>query len=243
MKTYKNLNFFAVYPRWPTIKFYHGRGGVSTMTNEELASKIQDGGGGEEDLLLLWDQVRRFAAAQARRWARASTGVEVEDLLQVGFLAMLDALERWNRVEGSFIAWYSLRLKGAFTEAVGLRTARQRNDPLRGAVSLDAPVGHDEADPITILDVLEDPTAERAMQGVMERDFAAERSRTLHRLLDQLDETQRQAAWYVHALGFTVPQAAARLQLDAATVRSAADSALRFLRRPANARQLLGLWT
>lgn len=213
------------------------------MTNEELAAKIQDGGGDEEDLLLLWAQVRRFAAAQARRWAGISPGVEVEDLLQVGFLALLDAVGTWNRNAGSFIVWYSILLKGAFTEAAGLRTMRQRNDPLRGAVSLDAPVGHDEADPLTLLDVLEDPTAERAMQGLAERDFAAERSRVLHRLLDQLDETQRQAVWLVHGIGLTVPQAASRLQLDAATVRSAADSGLRFLRRPANARQLLGLRT
>lgn len=213
------------------------------MTNEELAALLQDGSGGEDELLRLWDQVRRFAASQARRWARASTGVEVEDLLQVGFLALLDALGTWNRETGMFLTWYSLRLKGAFTEAAGLRTMRQRNDPLRGAVSLDAPVGHDADDPLTLLDVLEDPTAERAMQDLLERDFAAERFRVLHRLLDQLDETQRQAVMLVHGFGLTVPQAAARLQLDAATVRSAADSGLRFLRRPANARQLLGLRT
>lgn len=152
------------------------------MTNEELAAKIQDGGGDEEDLLLLWAQVRRFAASHARRWAGISPGVEVEDLLQAGFLALLDALGTWNRDAGMFITWYSLRLKGAFTEAVGLRTARQRNDPLRGAVSLDAPVGHDEADPLTLLDVLEDPTAERAMDGLAERDLAEERFRvTLRR--------------------------------------------------------------
>ena len=212
------------------------------MTNEQLAALLQDGGGGEDELLRLWDQVRRFAAAQARRWGRAS-GIDIDDLMQEAFVALMDALGTWNRDAAMFITWYTLRLKGAFTEAVGLRTARQRNDPLRGAVSLDAPVGHDEADPLTLLDVLEDPTAERAMQGVMERDFATERSRTLHLLLDQLDETQRQAVWLVHGFGFTVPQAAARLQLDAATVRSAADSGLRLLRRPANARQLLGLRT
>ena len=224
------------------ILFYH-KGALLQMTNEELAALLQDGSGGEDELLCLWDQVRRFAASQARRWARASTGVEVEDLLQAGFLAFMDALGTWNRDAGMFITWYSLRLKGAFTEAVGLRTARQRNDPLRGAVSLDAQVGRDADDPLTLLDVLEDPTAERAMQDLLERDFAAERSRLLHLLLDQLDETQRQAVWLVHGFGFTVPQAAARLQLDAATVRSAADSGLRLLRRPANARQLLGLRT
>lgn len=212
------------------------------MTNEELAAKIQDGGG-EEDLLLLWDQVRRFAASRARRWERISPGVEVEDLLQVGFLALLDALEMWRLEEGSFISWYSILLKGAFTEAAGLRTMRQRNDPLRVAVSLDAPVGHNAEDPFTMLDVLADHTAEQQMDGLAERDLAEERSRVLHRLLDQLDETQRQAVLLVHGFGLTVPQAAARLQLDAATVRSAADSALRFLRRPANARQLISLRT
>ena len=212
------------------------------MTNEQLAALLQDGGGGEDELLRLWDQVRRFAAAQARRWGRAS-GIDIDDLMQEAFVALMDALGTWNRDAAMFITWYTLRLKGAFTEAVGLRTARQRNDPLRGAVSLDAPVGHDAEDPFTLLDVLEDPTAERAMQDLMERDFSAERSRVLHRLLDQLDEAQRQAVLLVHGFGLTVPQAASRLQLDAATVRSAADSGLRFLRRPANARQLLGLRT
>lgn len=212
------------------------------MTNEELAALLQDGGGGEDELLRLWDQVRRFAAAQARRWGRAS-GIDIDDLMQEAFVALMDALGTWNRDAAMFITWYTLRLKGAFTEAVGLRTARQRNDPLRGAVSLDAPVGHDAEDPFTMLDILADPTAEREMDGLAERDFSAERSRVLHRLLDQLDETQRQAVLLVHGFGLTVPQAAARLQLDAATVRSAADSGLRLLRRPANARQLLGLRT
>ena len=212
------------------------------MTNEELAALLQDGFGGEDELLRLWDQVRRFAAAQARRWARAS-GIDIDDLMQEAFVALMDAVGTWNRDAAMFITWYTIRLKGAFTEAVGLLTARQRNDPLRGAVSLDAPVGHDEADPLTLLDVLEDPTAERAMQDLLERDFAAERSQVLHRLLDQLSETQRQGVWLSHTVGLTVPQAAARLQLDAATVRSAADSGLRFLRRPVNARQLIALRT
>lgn len=212
------------------------------MTNEELAALLQDGSGGEDELLCLWDQVRRFAASQARRWARAS-GIDIDDLMQEAFVALMDALGTWNRDTGMFLTWYTILLKGAFTEAVGLRTARQRNDPLRGAVSLDAPVGHDKADPFTLLDVLEDPAAERAMENMAERDFTEERSQVLRRLLDQLSETQRQAVWLIHAVGLTVPQAAARLQLDAATVRSAADSGLRLLRRPVNARQLLGLRT
>ena len=42
------------------------------MTNEELARQIQQG---ERGLILsLWEQVRRFALQQARRWAYLGRG-------------------------------------------------------------------------------------------------------------------------------------------------------------------------
>lgn len=77
-----------------SFAFYHGKGQL-TMNNEELAMAIKTG---ERDKLLpLWDQVRRFAYQQARRWAAAGRGgITVEDLEQESFLALLDALERWR---------------------------------------------------------------------------------------------------------------------------------------------------
>lgn len=100
------------------------------MSNEELAQAIKIG---ERDKLLpLWEQVRRFAYQQARRWAAAGRGgVTVEDLVQEGFLAMLDALERWRPEAGTFLSMYSMRLKAAFTLAIGQRTQRDRLDPLQ----------------------------------------------------------------------------------------------------------------
>ncbi len=51
-------------------------------------------------LLELWDQVRPFAYKRAIRWAAAlgeRSGNTVEDLLQVAFLALLEALEDMGR--------------------------------------------------------------------------------------------------------------------------------------------------
>ncbi|MFR2563131.1 MAG: sigma factor [Anaeromassilibacillus sp.] len=90
----------------------------------------------------LWEAVRRFAHDRAYRWCRAMdgrAGMVLEDYIQVAFLALLDALEGWDPAAGAFLTWYSLKLKGAFTEAVGMRTQRDKRDPIHHALSLDAP--------------------------------------------------------------------------------------------------------
>ena len=141
------------------------------MSNEELAALIQ---AGEADRLLdLWAAVNRFAWKRARRWMLAwegRGGIAHEDLMQCAFLALLDALEGWKPDGGSFLGWYAFRLKAAFTEAYGQRTARDRRDPLRSAVSLDMPLANDEGDPFTLADTLPDPAAGAALAEVEERD-------------------------------------------------------------------------
>lgn len=156
------------------------------MTNEELAVAIQTGDIGQ--LLQLWEQVRRFAVKQAGRWCRAlgdRAGVTQEDLQQCAFLALLDALSGYNPEGGSFIGWYAMSLKSAFTAACGVRTQRDRQDPMRSALSMDAPLTDNEGDPFTLADVTEDPAAEAAIQSVEERD----RMQRLHDALEAAIET------------------------------------------------------
>ena len=135
------------------------------MTNEELARQIQQG---ERGLILsLWEQVRRFALQQARRWAYLGRGgVTMEDLEQAAFLALLDALEGWKSEEGQFLTWYGLRLKSAFTAATGQRTKRDQMDPLQSCISLDAPLTDREGNPFTLEDTIPDPQAEAAMERI-----------------------------------------------------------------------------
>lgn len=110
------------------------------MTNEELARAIQ--GGDKDKLLELWAAVRRFAHDRAYRWTMAvggRAGLSVDDFEQVAFLALLEALEGWEDRGGSFLTWYGLKLRGAFSEASGQRTKRDQLDPIQSAVSLETP--------------------------------------------------------------------------------------------------------
>lgn len=111
------------------------------MNNEELAAAIQ---AGERDKLMeLWSGVRGYAWQQATRWNTAfqgTRGVTHEDLMQTAFLTLLDALKGYDPASGSFITWYAMRLKGAFSDAYGVRTRRDKLDPLQSAYSLDAPL-------------------------------------------------------------------------------------------------------
>ena len=163
------------------------------MSNEELVALIRSG---ERDKLLpLWAQVRRFALWQARRWAATGRGgVTADDLLQEAFLALVDALEGWKEGSGSsFLAWYALRLKAAFTAATRQRTQRDRLDPLRNCLSLDAPLVDSDGEAFTLEDVVPDPAAERAVEDIAEHDFHTHRRTAVRRALDGLPADQRRA--------------------------------------------------
>ncbi|MBD5170043.1 MAG: hypothetical protein HDT20_08015 [Oscillibacter sp.] len=92
------------------------------MSNEELAVMIQ--AGDRERLTELWDQVRRLVCQQARRWAAGGRGgVEVEDLQQAGFIAVLRAADSFDSSKGAkFTTALDYYLKQEFTAAVGQRT-------------------------------------------------------------------------------------------------------------------------
>ena len=136
------------------------KAGCIYMTNEELASMIQSGERGK--VLELWEQVRRFAWQQGKKWAAYhGHGMEVEDYAQVGFLAMLDALGSWKNGEGRFLTWYAMRLKAAFTASSGQRTQRDRMDPLQTSMSLEMPLQDGDGKQISLADVIPDKSAER----------------------------------------------------------------------------------
>ena len=133
---------------------------VRVVDSSEIAKAVQ---AGESGTLELWIAVRRLALKFAIRWERAldgQSGMERDDFMQVAFLAMLDAVKSWNSQAGAFNTWFVIILKGAFTEAAGLRTARERNDPLRSAQSLDAPVTDENGEEVEGSDIVPDPAAE-----------------------------------------------------------------------------------
>ena len=161
------------------------------MTNEEVAVLAQSGN--EKSVLLLWERVKYFAKKQAGRWIAAwegRGGVTLDDLQQCAFLALLDALESWKPDGGSFIGWYALRLKAAFTVAYGQRTQRDRLDPLQTATSLETPLDDDD---LTLGDTIEDPEAVKAMETVEENDRLHHLHDTMQEVIETLPEDQRTA--------------------------------------------------
>ncbi len=75
------------------------------MTNEEMAVRIQHGETGLYSLL--WERVEKLVTLLAGRYyARsqvtcARSGVEIEDLTQAGYFAMMDTAEASRRDPGT----------------------------------------------------------------------------------------------------------------------------------------------
>lgn len=205
------------------------------MEASKIAAAVQ---AGQADRLELWEAVRRFAYDRAHRWCRAMEGrggMVLEDYIQVAFLALLDALESWDPAAGAFLTWYGLKLKGAFTEAVGMRTQRDKRDPIHHALSLDAPLADSEnGEDLTLADVIEDPYAAAEVEAVAELDYQRRRTQALATALDGLTEAQRRAVVLRHCHGLTLDQTADRMGTTRATARAAEQKGLRLLRHPKN---------
>ena len=205
------------------------------MEASKIAAAVQ---AGQADRLELWEAVRRFAYDRAYRWCRAMEGrggMVLEDYIQVAFLALLEALESWDPAAGAFLTWYGLKLKGAFTEAVGMRTQRDKRDPIHHALSLDAPLTVSESgEDFTLADVIEDPYAAAGVEAVAELDYQRRRTQALATALDGLTEDQRRAVVLRHCNGLTLDQTAARMGTTRATARAAEQKGLRLLRHPKN---------
>lgn len=195
------------------------------VDSSEIAKAVQ---AGETGTLELWIAVRRLALKLAIRWESAldgQSGMERDDFMQVAFLAMLDAVKSWDPQAGSFNTWFVIILKGAFTEAAGLRTARERNDPLHVAKSLDAPLTDDESDTLTLADIIADPEAERMVRTVDEVDFMEKRREAVETALASLPDHQQEAIRAKYYRGEKADMVAV-------------NAALRYLRHPSRSKDL-----
>lgn len=126
------------------------------MTNEELVMLIKQGDDGY--IPQLWEQVRRLIVQRADRFHRAfqnKNGVELDDLIQSGYFAVLSAVKHYQPENGFlFTTYLGNTLKTAFAATMGVRLAKTRNDALMNSRSLDDPIPG--AEDITLLDTIRD---------------------------------------------------------------------------------------
>lgn len=127
---------------------------------EELVLKIQQG---QTELYTeLWLQVHDLIALWAYQYYRtilrtgtAIGGVTVDDLIQSGFLALVDAVEGYVPQGAAFTTYLSYHVKKEFRQAIG-RTDKQLSDPLNNALSLDVPQYDDDQEGATVLEFVPD---------------------------------------------------------------------------------------
>lgn len=203
------------------------------MSNEELAVAIR---AGERDKLMeLWGQVRRLVHDMAYKRLRVTNGaggVTLDDLMQAGFLGFLEAVRAYDPSAGfRFTSYLTYPVKSAFSEAEGRRSEKQKRDPIFSAVSIDAPLDEGEGEPLTLADVIPDPQATEALEGVGVWD-------TLHRAVEGLPEGQKEEIRRRYWLNQTTAEISTATGVPEKEVRKLEAAALRALRHPRISRGL-----
>ena len=92
------------------------------MDTNQIAAMVQ---GGKADVLALWAAVRRFTHDRAYRWERvlgSRCGVTIDDLMQTGFLALLDALEGYDITYPVVFDWETIGSSNARTNDIDNQT-------------------------------------------------------------------------------------------------------------------------
>ena len=136
------------------------KGGLLSMTNEQLAVLIKQGE--QERTPELWENVRKllyklsFHQYTAHADLFKQQGLSLEDIQQESYFAMLGAIEAYNPEKGyMFTTYLNLQLKRRLRSILRLKDPLNREDTR----SLDAPLEDENEDSDTLHDVTADPTS------------------------------------------------------------------------------------
>lgn len=153
------------------------------MTNEELAVMIREG---NTDLYAnLWGQIRNFVVHMAKQRMTHVKDVEIDDLVQAGFLGLCEAVKSFDPAGGyTFISCLANHLKRAFNVACGVAWERVARDPIHTAISLDAPIDPDDPEGDTLVDHVRAPgdLAEAVEDSVYREQLRGQLDKLLSRM-------------------------------------------------------------
>lgn len=206
------------------------------MSNEELVALIQKG---EDRYEELWNQNKGIIYRKAWHVLCAlgdSPRVELEDLIQSAFLGLVAAVQDYKPGEWKFTTYLANHLKTAFAEATGFRTKKVFSDPLRKAVSLDAPL--DDEDGGTLEDIVPDPKALATISAVEDRIWHDQLREVLGEMMLDMPEAYADTLYRRFWKEQTYAQAGEELGIAGNSVRLREYKGLRYLRQPQNRKRL-----
>lgn len=143
------------------------------MTNEELALHIADGNRGligelyQQNKGLLYKHAYRFYVLHSDRCA--SAGVTLDDMLNECYFAVYTAAKSYakGKREYKFTSYLHYSTLNYFLQMAGIRTERQRKEPLNRCKSLDAPI--EGTNGLTLADSIEDIEAAENADTLIDR--------------------------------------------------------------------------
>ena len=207
------------------------------MSNEELVAKIQ--AGDQNRMTELWYQVEKFIAWKAQRIMPTlgeSTVVEVDDLIQAGYFALVSAVATYKPGEGAFVKWLSFYLQTAFAEAAGYRTEKMKKDPARYAVSLDQPIA-DDSD-TTMGEIVPDQIATAAMESIEDNLWHEQLQKALEDVLNEIPEKYGDVVRMRFFEGKTLDTISQEQNVTRERVRQLEHKGIKEMRRPQNKNHL-----
>lgn len=209
------------------------------MTNEEIAALILNEG--RRDLIHgLWDNIKKFVYMRSERFYCAHMasccrrGVELGDIKQAAYIAFLEALDGYQPERGKFLTFMGYTYKKVVYGLMGLRTARERQEPLNNCCSLDAPIQSDEDEETTLADLQADEESTK----FIEKLEAAAISNIIMTEVEALPDRQEQVVKLFYFENKQLKEIAELLEVSAERVRQIRSAAERSLRRSEELRTL-----
>ena len=151
---------------------------------------------------------------------------EVRDLEQSGFLALCDAVEKFDPAKAQFTTLLRYFVRRRFAEVSGRRGSKRH--PETYAVSLDEPLTTETE--TTRGDTIEDPQAEFA-EDVIEQEAARQDATAMLKEVERLPDRQRESLMLTAWTGLTLSETGAKMGLSTEAVRRHRYNASQRLRR------------
>ncbi len=156
-------------------------------------------------------------------------GVTLDDFMQEGYIAMVEAAESHGPEAGAFSTWLMFYLKRRFWELLGFRTEKKRNDPINTTSSLDAPIGDEDGD--IWLEIVADPTGETALRDVEDQLWREQLRDTVAMVMEDLPDQQQEVLHRRFWLNQNSEEIGAGMGISLNQTRNEEDKAIRRLRR------------
>jgi RNA polymerase sigma factor (sigma-70 family) len=196
-------------------------------SNEELAVQAQQGDKNAE--WQLWQQVERLVKKIALRRLPtdgSTNRTDIDDLMQAGYIAMLNAVKDFDPESGfMFTTYLSNHLKNAFSREQGIKTTRR--DALLQAISMDAPLQVSED--MTLADTLTDHS-ESAFDRVVDNVATQQTYDIVMQYVNKLEPRQGNVIRLHYCSGLTFRQIADQINVSYERVHQIEQNGMRKLR-------------